>query len=234
MNPYFWVKFFLVLSATLYLLSMAVSIFLQIDKIELSEERFNRESKCPLCYGKSLCNKLKSFKLESTVLSDDTYLFHSLFNVKNVYFATFNYFQRVVVKKLAHNDELNEFDKFEKTCAKTDSQKCISKILHSKYKFLSPHTFSPQMMNIEFATCFSDRLVDWMSKNYKENESTDRKLTDMSLLTTLMINPEPILLQVCILLVFFLALLIIYFSNNRCSPRAKAGHFQNILAHVVV
>ena len=198
-NPYFCIKFFIILSATLYLISVAIALFLKIDEIEISDDSFNLESKCPLCYGQSLCKNLKKFKsftLESKTFSDDTYLYNRFINIKNVYLAKYNFAQTVIIKKLAHNDELKLFDSFEKSCVtKDNSPKCISKILHSKYKFVTPHTFSPNMMDIEFGACISDRLIDLMYKSYKEYENNERRITDMNILTTLKINPEPILLQ---------------------------------------
>ena len=195
-NPYFCIQSVIVLSVTLYIISITIATFLKLDQIEISDDSFNQESKCPLCYGKSLCEKLKKFKpfqLESKTFTDDTYLFNRFINIKNVYFAKYNFFQKIVIKKLAHNDELKKFDEFEKRCSRSDSLKCITKILHSNYKFVTPHTFNNH--DIEFGTCLSDRLIDLMYKTYQEYESDDRKIVDMSLLTTLKINPEPIVLQ---------------------------------------
>jgi hypothetical protein len=195
-NPYFCIQFIIIVSAILYIISIAIALFLKLEEIEISDDSFNQESKCPLCYGKSLCKKLKKFKpfqLESKTFADDTYLFNKFVNIKNVYFAKYNFVQKVVIKKLAHNEELKQFDEFERKCSKADSLNCISKILRSKYKFVTPKTFNNH--NIEFGSCFSDRLIDWMYKTYQEYESDDRKIVDMSLLTTLKINPEPIVLQ---------------------------------------
>ena len=101
-----------------------------------------------------------------------------------------------MIKKLAHDEELDEFDENEKKCLKNEKLKCISKISHSKYLFVTPYTFGPHELDIEFGTCMSDRLIDMIYKNYKEYVSTDRRLADLNLLTTLKINPEPIVLQV--------------------------------------
>ena len=172
-NPYFWIKFVILLSSILYFLSISLSIFLKTNEIDIGDENFNEISKCPLCYGKRLCNQIKNYKilkLETNVLGDDTYLFNRIVNIKNVYYAKLKYSQKVVIKKLAHRAELEQFDTEEKKC---DSLNCISKIIHSKYKFLTPNTFSPQVLDIEFGTCFSDRLIDMILKNYKEYDQTN-------------------------------------------------------------
>ena len=90
-NPYSCIKFFILLSAVFYLLSVIFSIFLKLNQIDLSDDAFTKKSKCPLCYGNSLCKDIEKFKflqLESNIIGDDTYLFNKLINIKNVFFRT--------------------------------------------------------------------------------------------------------------------------------------------------
>ena len=64
--------------------------------------------KCPLCYGQSLCEDLKSGHATLQYLSRFQFL-NGMSNMKNVNFGQYRG-NAVVFKKLAHNKELTEFD----------------------------------------------------------------------------------------------------------------------------
>lgn len=201
-NPYFLIELLLIICACTYFFTITFMIIFELNEIKASHNKFNKYSKCPLCYGKSLCNEImhndENLKLKSDYLIDNTYIFNNLINIKNVYFATYKYSHQVVIKKLAHDDELDIFDNNEQLCMNKGSLNCILKIVYSnrQLEYLSPYIFGPRMLDIEVATCFSDRIVKMIYKKYKENMPQDRVFTNTALITTLKVNPEPVVLQV--------------------------------------
>ena len=84
--------------------------YLRPREINLKDDSFNNLSKCPACYGTSLCQAIKS---EDIVLSEySRWSIVRFFNVKNVFYGFWNSRNiSVVMKKLAYESELVELDK---------------------------------------------------------------------------------------------------------------------------
>ncbi|RNA17123.1 deleted in autism 1 [Brachionus plicatilis] len=185
------------------------------DHVEVEDGRILELHKCPFCYGHSLCNDLlyKGTKLnrynigfEDSLLN--TYFLQNILNIKNVFFALDSYSgQKMVIKKLAHSSELDEFDQNEKMCVKNENS-CLNKaiklygeIIKRKFNQKSFQTLS-NFLGIDFGRCFSSRLIDLMYKGYFLTYSKSMEnLEDfydhnLALLTILKINPEPIVLQI--------------------------------------
>lgn len=59
---------------------------------------------CPFCYGENLCDDIQENKI-TLKYQTFTDFFYNVFSVKNVYFGQYGT-KQVVLKKLAHNDEL--------------------------------------------------------------------------------------------------------------------------------
>ena len=78
--------------------------------IQLSDDTFSNLSKCPACYGSSLCTYFKSGDI--ALLGYSWWSIDSLFNVKNVYHGVWWSRNRsVVLKKLGYDSELAQLDR---------------------------------------------------------------------------------------------------------------------------
>ncbi len=179
-------------------------VYLKFDQIDISDEKFINLNECPFCFGTSLCQDfLFNIKRNFEIIGSDglflinTYLFHSLFNIKNVYFVRDKLSnQTFVFKKLGHNEELDEFDSnlnFKRLINLESSQ---SFILKNKLSLKMFKKYSNEL-NIEIGKCFTERLLNMLYENYIE-VNNDFVTTNVNLITSLKINPEPIVLQVCL------------------------------------
>ncbi len=196
----------------LSLISNLILLYLKYDEINLWDERFLQLNTCPYCFGFSLCQsiQLKESNSESDLefLTPEYYTTQGLFNVKNVYLLIDNFkSKKLVLKKLAHNSELSEFDG--ENFIKNDQQ------LKEKLTLEIVKSF-----DIEFFSCFNQRLLDLLFNSYIEfnfNALTNSRknsniIFNKILISTLRINPEPIVLQVCyFLLIKFLENKLSYF-----------------------
>jgi hypothetical protein len=201
-------KYILQIAISLCLLFNLILLYLKFDQISLSNESFLELSKCPLCYGVSFCNELLIQNDRFGLYFEDTWtstnFFNSLLNIKNVYFASDTLSDRkFVLKKLAHQSELEDFRLKELKCEKNPSANCITRLIYSDKHKLSQRLSQTslksftQALGLEITTCFTQRLIDMMYENYYEYDKTeDFFLRNIALLTTLKINPEPIVLQV--------------------------------------
>lgn len=201
-------KYFLLIAISLCLLFNLILLYLELDQISLANESLLELNKCPLCYGVSFCNELliqnDRFNLYLEHSWTYTNFFNGLFNIKNVYFARDALSDRkFVLKKLAHQSELQDFRLNELKCEKIPSANCITHLIYAEKHELAERlretTFKrfTQALGLEIATCFTQRMIDLMYESYSEYEKTeDFFLRNIALLTTLKINPEPIVLQV--------------------------------------
>ena len=171
-------------------------IFRTLFTNHLTKENFLEVSTCPACYGQSFCPKLLSGNYTFVGLSNIRFL--DFTNVKNVHISTSGS-QKIVLKKLGHDSELNKLDA--RICsdsgyaANCDSSRAIYQTKSALVREMSPVVFknlSPPMH------CPSQRLVDRIVEDYKERKHEQEFHMDdkMQLITTLMINAEPIIMQV--------------------------------------
>lgn len=197
-------------------------IYLIFDQISLKDEKFLSLNKCPFCYGISLCNELQldkfnklnhdkykkyDFNFNDEDSLSNTYFLQWLLNIKNVFYIKDNYSnKKLVMKKLAHSSELAEFDSNEIIC----SNKCLNKLVSAnkkifKYKF-SFESFKKftEYFEIESTLCFSERFLNILYEDYNEIDGKNYFYPNIYLLTTLILNPEPIFLQVGSLLNCFI------------------------------
>jgi hypothetical protein len=201
LTPFCFVKFILFTCVIVFIFTIAYLLYLKIDKINITDDKLSEYSKCPYCYGSSYCEKLQqNFELMTT-FETETYFQSSLFNIKNVFYGIDKNNQKIVIKKLAHNEELDDFDDNEKKCRKNKDIKCISKLFGSGAKIndalVSGYLLNQEMLNVRIGACLTDRITDLVLETYKELNINDIRATSIMLLTTLVINAEPIILQVC-------------------------------------
>lgn len=152
--------------------------------------------RCPACYGISVCPELYSGQIS---LDWDTWA--GLFNAKNIFYGITKSNRRVVLKKLAHNWELKEFDS--KICQTFNlTNNCKPKHLMNvtnidelllkmvQYNFTSLST-EPRKGLVICPYAFS--LYDLI---HPVLHSKDIQTDMINIWMMLSINPEPIILQV--------------------------------------
>ncbi len=165
----------------------------------LAEEEFLEMSTCPACYGKSMCPMLLSGQYKFNGLSKIRYL--DFLNVKNVHVSSNGPQKKMVMKKLGHNSELVELNR--KICTKAgydpscDPTRAIYQTQEATEREMNPNVIrglTPAMH------CPSQRLVDRIVQYYTEKGSPGETLESFEdrlyLITTLMVNAEPIIMQV--------------------------------------
>lgn len=146
-----------------------IFIWLQKPISQLSEIE-----QCPFCYGRTKCKDFHetNIKLQYTTLY---YIFYNLLSVKNVYFAKYQEID-VVLKKLAHTTELNEFKSNKKPTWITND---------TIINFLNNPTLSEVK---HFKTC------DHRTSELFLNRMLHKDLREVW--TLLQINVEPLILEI--------------------------------------
>ena len=193
-------KVILVLAMTLSVMLYG-SLLHSISKNHLKEDTFLQIDKCPACFGTNFCSRLHNGAVRFNGWSRVRLL--DAVNVKNVYFGTYQG-QPVVLKKLGHNKELRELDQL--VCLSANMRKnCdVSRgIYKSKLAIKnSPSSLVPDDVRelSDLTHCPSHRLLDRILAKYQEKMGEEQRdlIAEelMFLMSTLIVNPEPLILQV--------------------------------------
>lgn len=153
--------------------------------------------KCPACYGISLCPAITGGHL--TLHSFGAVAgFVNILGSKNVLFGMLGN-QKVVLKKLGHTTELEQLDQKMCEMASLGSSCHVNEaiwqqgdLLHSVKQHVASQDSSlllcPTVVNLE-------RLLSIV---LYENKDIGTKVLHANIWTTIMVNPEPLLLQVYI------------------------------------
>lgn len=184
------------LSLSVIFLAILFYAFLQFSWLSLCEL-----SKCPFCYGTDLC---ESFEKNKITLRYDAIIdfIYNLLNVKNVYKAKYNN-ASVILKKLAHDSELAEFDRV--TCASNGrKESCeVSKINdivnnynNKTYQFLNSDSSGNSVKN--FQVCSKNTSAVFLNE-LVSGEKTQLDNIWKNIWTTVRVNVEPLLLQVFVI-----------------------------------
>ncbi|XP_050574615.1 divergent protein kinase domain 2A [Bombus affinis] len=164
-------------------------------------DRLTELHKCPACFGISACNYIH----EIDIAFHDFYsVFAYFFGVKNVFFGSFNN-SRVVLKKLAQNSELDEFDRM--LCKnKRISHICIknAKEIDNKVEVdfhelikKEVHVNSTKSNFNHLKLCPTvQHLNDLLSNVYRNEKNIDRNILHINIWVLTVLNPEPLLLQI--------------------------------------
>nr|XP_031828499.1 divergent protein kinase domain 2A isoform X1 [Nomia melanderi] len=158
--------------------------------------------KCPACFGTSACNYIHEVDLTSYDLYS---MFSYFFGVKNVFFGQLNG-DHIVLKKLAHSHELDKFDQM--LCENNN-------LLHICPKNLKETTNENNNVNfyelikrevtLDFAKdnfshlrlCPNEQHLSKLLKRiYLNNKYINKKMLDINIWTSIILNPEPLLLQI--------------------------------------
>lgn len=89
-------------------------------------------SKCPFCYGDSLCADIKRNKI-SLEYNSFSKLFFNIFSVKNIYFALYGD-KSVILKKLAHENELSALKLYNSNCSKNEIRRNLNGGANKNFK----------------------------------------------------------------------------------------------------
>lgn len=180
-------------------ISFYVSVLLFGDLKAPVVMRLTDLNRCPACYGVSVCPELYS----NQIILESGHHWSRLFNAKNIYYGFTKSNKRVVLKKLAHDWELKEFDsnlcstwKLKRNCRPSDLlnvSKIEEKIIQMvQYNLTWPDTEPRKgLVLCPYAYSIFD-LIQPMMKNKKSSVQSDL----VNLWTMLSINPEPLVLQV--------------------------------------
>lgn len=189
-------------------------VYLYFDEIKLSDEiSFLNLNKCPYCYGMDICDELLAanhFKKYQITFNEakncfffNSYFFQKIFNVKNFWFGTEMFSgTELVFKKLAHDSELDSFDRTENFCLNepNNNEFCMSSIVKLNRSIVNKKLNEKSLasiskrLGVQCTECFPQRLIDQL---YSDTSRRSSYLTqNLMFLTTLKINPEPVVLQV--------------------------------------
>lgn len=163
--------------------------------IKLKNEHVTKIASCPACYGIDMCPQ---FIKETIVLTNWTSytLLSYFFNAKNIFYARFKD-QPVILKKLAHNHELEEVD-WQLCNQDCDSVgRSVRMMVHmwANVEGVNPDTIAFQMFktfvpeNVEtFACVKSQNLIDFLMKRTLTHQTSPENFLYISL-----VNPEPLI-----------------------------------------
>ncbi|XP_053618487.1 divergent protein kinase domain 2A [Plodia interpunctella] len=155
-------------------------------------------SRCPACYGVSVCPEIYS----NQILLESEYSWTRMFNAKNIYYGFTKSNRKVVLKKLSHSWELKEFDSklcqtwgLKKNCKPTDllAVKGVDEKIKSlvAYNLSVPETKPRKgLVYCPYSYSIHSLLLPVFSA-----QQTDYRSDIINIWTMLSINPEPIIIQ---------------------------------------
>lgn len=153
--------------------------------------------KCPFCYGTNLCPAFENLEINFDDLSySDT--FFNLLNTKNVYISNYNT-RKVILKKLAHDSELNDIDKKICTSKNLTEDECPpfpeskNDYTNRIIEFLSNEN-NTIVMNLNI--CSRSTLEKFINVVFAHYAHLNTSYMTANIWTTLLANAEPLFLQV--------------------------------------
>lgn len=187
--------FFLLLAIYIY-----GTVFWAWHDNRLTKEDFLGTDKCPVCYGRSMCFELFDNQLELKGLSKMRAL--DVINVRNVHLAYHKEKElNVVLKKLAHDKELNDIDV--KICADSfrnpGCDVARTAILTKTSQDIVKNGFQPKHLKDSsfMFMCPTHKLLNKVVEMYQEKTRENDLVYDdiLHIWYTAKVNAEPLLLQ---------------------------------------
>lgn len=178
-------------SALLFL----AAIFLSVKIKSINIETLLELEKCPACYGNSACGFVKDIELE---YRDPGTLLSYFTGTRNVFRGSLAD-KRFVIKKLADDAELRDFDR--RICQTDSSEPCVN--INASNEDL--YGFIKKTVSLDFGEddlsrlriCPStNRLMTLLNRAYSDKGNFDGNELLFNAWTIVSINPEPIMLQV--------------------------------------
>ncbi|XP_071798726.1 divergent protein kinase domain 2A-like [Asterias amurensis] len=177
------------------------NLFFFLTTNHLENPDFVGVNKCPACYGTSMCQEFSHGYLSLTSYSRMRFL--DIVNVKNVFYGWHQKLNSdVILKRLGHNKELDSFDrdicKNAGAGVKCDVAKSIFKTKFSRVLETEMLTIADAEGLSDVVRCPSERLLERITAKFMEYipAKTPKKDWKMMLMTTLAINPEPIMYMI--------------------------------------
>ena len=168
---------------------------------QLLDEKFVELSTCPACYGQSICPEMlqqQNVAVSTIQLSGVSSLrVFKILNYKNVYFGCSDKVT-LVLKKLAHDSELHEFDK--KICDITKVMNCnVSEVIDYLVKKNNYNVSQIVDQHLSLFTsdgimCNHTRILQYLYRKYTNIDSGPYH--QQHFLTMLAVNFEPLLINV--------------------------------------
>ena len=175
--------------------------YVGLGKNRLTDEEFLGVQKCPACYGSSLCFEFFDDQIQLSGIS--RYSVFDTINLRNVHFAFHKYKEHdVVIKKLGFNSEIKTIDDqiCEDSFRKPGCDLAQRFVVSQTAQDITKNGLSPKhLKDTTFMfMCPTHRLIDrvlekYVEKNRGKHISID---TQLQILYTAKVNPEPLLLQV--------------------------------------
>lgn len=194
-------KCFIILLLILCILFYGI-IFLAWGQNRLTQEDFLEMTKCPACYGMTFC--FNFFDDQFTLSGISKYELFDRINVKNVYYADHKYHgHRVVLKKLAHNDEIKRID--DRLCkdAFRDPGCDLARrmVVSQTARNIHRNGLLPELLKDTtfMFFCVTHKLIDRVMDRYQVLGKKEQQLAmdeKLQIYYTALVNPEPLMLQV--------------------------------------
>jgi len=152
--------------------------------------------KCPACYGVSLCPAITRGLLTLHPYGIATRLVNML-DSKNVLFGMLGS-QKVVFKKLGNAKELEQLDKVICEEANLGSSCHVNKAIWKQGDLLQSMRQHVARQDGSLLLCPAVTNLEHLFSNvFYKNKDVSTDVLHANIWTTVMINPEPLLLQVC-------------------------------------
>lgn len=190
-----------ILVVTAFFFSFFVSVLLFGDWKSPKVMFLTDLNRCPACYGISICPELYS----NQVIMESSTTWSSMFNAKNIFYGYTKSNRRVILKKLAHNSEFKTFDdnlcktfKLKRNCRPVHLLNLSSiddkliKLVEYDLKNPDPNPRKGLVM-CPYAYSLFDFILPALN-------SKREQVDIVNIWTMLSLNPEPIILQVSVLL----------------------------------
>lgn len=182
---------------TLFLSALVYgTIFFVIFGNHLKKESFLELSKCPACYGTSACEDAKNGKVWFVGWSKIRFL--DYVNVNNDYYGTDSGGQSLLVSKLGSNSKIATMEREVCTLAREPEGCDVSRAAGRAFPPSGTKWMLKQITGMSvMTTCPSDRLLEMiLGKYHEKHDAISLSAAErVQLLTTLMINQEPIIFQ---------------------------------------
>lgn len=184
----------------LLIIPLVLKFFISFFTLPTLEE-LTELDKCPTCFGVTMCPAFMGGHISLNGF-DNISKFVNLIGSKNVMFGLYGD-KKVVLKKLGHNQELQQLD--DKVCGELDfNSGCqvneavwrIDDLRSATARHLKPpagHPEHPMSLRLCPSTQNLDRLL---TKVVHRNRATDIRILNANIWTLVLLNPEPLVLQV--------------------------------------
>ena len=184
--------------------ALVTFLFIQFGDDQVHSKALQETNKCPVCFGHTSCFMLHSNNMHVVKLTglSKVSLFNYI-NVKNVFFGKYKG-DEIVLKKLAHDSELAEFDR--RVCNGTARCAPRGRLFSRLLRAVFPDFAGGRSESLALAAGIGDRFLREhltcpsarLQRRLFDALTDDSRDKFFHFATMLLINAEPLLLQVCV------------------------------------